>query len=789
MKTIRLLLLIISISCSFNLIAQDGELEVSPIKFEEGDLTANENPRLDVASGTGNAAILKIITNIQGLTFEPDGLGFVGDPVFKTGVIWLYLPKGAKKFDIYSDKGSKRGILYGRPIESGMVYSMTVALPKGYVNKIERKNQNVTFHSVPEGALIILDDDTTERFGPTPFEKVLPLGTHTYRFELDDYQNSAGKFELKKDKELTIKDTLKPNFGFIYIESAPEPGASVVINKSALKDKTTPALSDALKPGFHTVFVSMKDGMYKTTSKKVEVKAGDTSKIKVEMPVNFATVNITTKPSAAIYIDNKLKGNNTWNGRVVIGEKIFEARIGSGEKYVKAQKTQVLEAGLTYNFELTPAPRTGILEVKTEPSNAKIIINGSDVDESGKPYGNTPMMGLSGIKLFLGKNTITFEKEGYSLTPKEIDIAENEITEIEEKLVKGTGITIESTPTGAKVTIDGKLIGKTPLTAGLDFGSHSIVLEKEDYSKTTTTFNVDTKQNKFSFTLYPSSTKINITSDVPSQVFIDDAFVGASPIKDHKILFGTHKIKLQATGFADKSDNLIVNPEGTTDFNFTFETNRAARRQAEPKAAETKPDESAETRTGYALWRQETKEYFRSYTPSLMYGLYRNNFLNTEFQNKINDGSIEYKYGQAFCMRFWSKYPFFWDMSWFSTQYNVKSWESTIGDSSVFHRGLEISLGSSLFNITKHFIMYGGVGYQFSQLAYGQTAWTWLTDPKSVDSGDNGIISSIKTSSPVWKIGTSLNFGHFQVFSEVKQSIGNEKYKNRQFFLGAAVTF
>jgi hypothetical protein len=782
MKTIRLILLFFIITRSLQLFAQ-GDLEVTPVQFEEGDLSANENEtkRRDDASGMGNAAILKIQTNIQGLTFEPDGLGFVGAPVYKTGVVWLYLPKGAKKFDIYSDKGSKRGILYGRPIENGMVYSMTVSLPKGSggANKIERKSQLVSFRSVPEGALVILDDDSTERLGPTPFDKVLPLGVHTYRYELENYQNSAGRFELTKDKEKVINEQMKPNFGFVYVESSPESGAQIVVNKSALKDKSTPTLTDALKPGFHTVYVSMKDGMYKTGSLKVEVKAGDTTKVNIPMPVNYANVTITTNPSASIYIDNKPKDGDKWSGRVVVGEHIFEARIGSGEKYIKAQNVQTLEAGGNVTIELTPTPRTGTLEVKTEPSNAKIIINGSDKDQDGKPYGFTPMMGISGIKLFMGKNTISFEKEGFSFTPKEIDIAENEITEIEEKLEKGTGIFIESSPSNATVKIDGKLMGKTPLNIGMDFGSHDIVLEKEEYTTTTTKFNVDAKQNKFNFTLYPVGESINITSSyVTASVYINEVYVGTTPVNNYKIKYGSHKIKLTASGYKDKTENLSVNPGGSKDFSYTLEYKTTLF-------------------SSYSNMRRETKEYFKEKSPkSYMFGYYQTSFSNDAFKNKIDNGTIEIKPGQAFCLRSWASYPFYWDMSWFSSKFGIPQLNEYIGDStSIFHRGFEFSLGFALFNVSKHVVFYGGVGYQWSQLAIGKTYWDWITSDESSDSGKSytkdGIYSSVDTRSPIGKVGVTFNFGHFQLFTEAKQSFATKttEQKNLQLYAGAAIAF
>jgi len=117
--------------------------------------------------------------------------------------------------------------------------------------------------------------------------------------------------------------------------------------------------------------------------------------------------------------------------------------------------------------------KEGELEVRSEPSGAKVYID-------GKEAGETPTV-LSNIRV--GGHVVRIGKEGHEPYEEQVKVGEGERKKISFSLKKIVGALLVNTdPPGATIFIDGKLIGITPYEGkDLSTGTHKIKVVKEDY--------------------------------------------------------------------------------------------------------------------------------------------------------------------------------------------------------------------------------------------------------------------------------------------------------------------
>jgi hypothetical protein len=237
------------------------KLSISSFELLENDLEALSNPVSDPSSGK-KAALLKIVTTQSGFQFEPDQLGIVQGPIYKTAEIWIYLPVGARMMNIsHPQLGLLRGYVYPIPIEAQKVYEMNIEIPL----------QDLLISVKPQDAIISINNGLFQTFGK--FDKKLKPGKYNYKVEAPMYYSDSGVIDLTIDKQVNKIINLKPNFGFAIITTIPKDGAIITIDDYE-DPLSAPYKTDKLKPGSHTAKVSM--DKYK---KKVQTFAIDTGKI------------------------------------------------------------------------------------------------------------------------------------------------------------------------------------------------------------------------------------------------------------------------------------------------------------------------------------------------------------------------------------------------------------------------------------------------------------------------------------------------------------------------------
>jgi hypothetical protein len=476
-------ILLLTAILSLVLTTSAQQISVKSFRALPNDMDARQNYPLKDQNGD-ICAIIKVVTTEKGFTFDIGTLG-ITKTVPKLSEIWVYVPHGAKRISIFHENlGQLRDYIFPEAINEGICYEMALTTDnvKLIVVPAVIESQWFLITSDPNGADVYINDQIS---GKTPYQMEHPTGKYTWRLAKELYLPEAGAVELLPGdgNKQELKIALKPNFGTLEINSIPEKGASVTIDDLPT-GKTTPCTIQKIKSGEHTITLSR--DQYASVSKRITMTAGETMSLSLDMAATFGEVSVSTNPEAAIFINQENKGKGKWSGRLNPGVYTFESKM---DKYYLLTEKRNIIAGQATEVSFDLKPITGTLKIQTIPFDAKVTLNGVD-------KGTAPL----NIKdLLIGDYTLTLSREGYSVINKPITIKENETTLINEQLDNYRSVTINSKPSGAQITLNGKQEGTTPKKLTAPYGNNSIFLEKKGYLPLNEKFEVTQNKEAYDF--------------------------------------------------------------------------------------------------------------------------------------------------------------------------------------------------------------------------------------------------------------------------------------------------
>lgn len=161
-------------------------------------------------------------------------------------------------------------------------------------------------------------------------------------------------------------------------------------------------------------------------------------------------------------------------GRAYEGLGNFPAALDQLEAF-DAQATASLKSRVKKLPELLAKvrARVSVLTVRTREPGARVMVG-------DKRVGETPLT----VKLSSGRATVEVSAEGFTTYRKEVDLPGGGATTLEADLEKKDRhgvLAVRTTPDGASATLDGKLLGTTPLEVPLDPGRVVVRLRHEGY--------------------------------------------------------------------------------------------------------------------------------------------------------------------------------------------------------------------------------------------------------------------------------------------------------------------
>ncbi len=528
MKKIYFLLILFCVLFDTYAQQNNSRLNVKSLKLIENDTEASRAMKKD--KNGDKCALVKIQTPNMNeaernrLQFQADMGTFVYDDKTAVGEVKIFLTEGCKTLIILHPDYGK--LIYAMPLtlEGWKTYEMVLMADKDDVaapKTISLNSNYVIINVTPKDALINVDGKlcTNGKANLTVDEphhlEVSHKLYHTYEMEI----HASATEKLKYDVNLA------PAFGWLKIDSKPESGAIVLIDGE--RKGMTPFTSDTLPSGEYEVKL-MKD-MYETGTFTVVVKDSQTQEIELPIKPTFSQVTVTTDSESDIFIDGEKKGKGKWQGRLLEGTHILEARkISHRTTAVKLDVIVGKNESVVIN---NPIPIYGALDIQSEPDEAEVYLDGVKI-------GETP---LKKNDVLVGNRTIRFEKKGCATLTKSYTVEESNILSIYERLDSGKIITVTTDKKGDEIYVDGKLAGHSPLDVSMGYGRHSVKAIRNGRSVMK---DIDVKINGTQTQLTLEFGKIiTITTDKEGDaIYVDGKLAGQSPLSID-LSFGSHDIK------------------------------------------------------------------------------------------------------------------------------------------------------------------------------------------------------------------------------------------------------
>lgn len=183
------------------------------------------------------------------------------------------------------------------------------------------------------------------------------------------------------------------------------------------------------------------------------------------------------------------------------------------EDVTVADTSEVEEGG---SFEISRNENEGILNIQTEPNGASVTIDGREL-------GQTPLS----ESIAAGEYLLEINLDGYETVKGNVEVEaarQNnlsiplEATESNPFEVNSEGfLNIETEPSGATVTIDGRELGQTPLSESIAAGEYTLEISLDGYETVNGRANVEAdKQNNFSVPLEATESNLLTTTTTTS---------------------------------------------------------------------------------------------------------------------------------------------------------------------------------------------------------------------------------------------------------------------------------
>ncbi|MBC7319579.1 PEGA domain-containing protein [bacterium] len=329
-------------------------------------------------------------------------------------------------------------------------------------------NENVggiVVDSKPRGANVYVDN---KFMGITPLNlSGIKTGSHIVRISYQGYADRQRTVIVRPHRYEYITETLlaPANTGSLYVESNPR-DASIYLDGNY--EGETPKRIDFIPVGSHTVRIS-KEG-YRDHVQQVWIEANRLTTVSVSLVAETTRYKLTinSNPSGAwTYVDGIPRGSTPTYVYVTPGYHEIKLQL---QGYLDYEETIYVTRDILLNINLQVAE--GALVVFSEPSGADVYID-------DRYYGRTP---ITIQRIPVGRRTVTLKIPGYADWSDDVLIESGHISQISATLKLAGTLQVSSNPSGAKVYLNGRYLGTTPLSnSSIPEGTHNLSIELFGY--------------------------------------------------------------------------------------------------------------------------------------------------------------------------------------------------------------------------------------------------------------------------------------------------------------------
>ncbi len=329
-----------------------------------------------------------------------------------------------------------------------------------FLDTIVQKGK-VSVRTVPTDALVYIDGAYA---GRSPLTMDIAAGKHVLSVYKEGYRTETLGFTVREGRTETITITLMPVVRTHQLSVTSSPTGSSVFIDGTYRGRTP--LSISLQQGTYSLRVE-RDG-YRTHEERFTIDRDISRRVNLTPVIPTHQLSLTSTPSgASVYIDGSYKGRTPLN--ISLQQGTYSLRV-ERDDYRTHEERFTLDRNISKSVNLVPVTRRYSLTVRSSPSRAEVYIDGSY-------SGRTPLE----ITLNEGTYDVMLSLSGYEDYQERVRLTTDRIVDASLAAKRATLI-VSSAPTNARVYVDGRYVGNTPLEAGIsDLGRTSISVEKDGY--------------------------------------------------------------------------------------------------------------------------------------------------------------------------------------------------------------------------------------------------------------------------------------------------------------------
>ena len=476
-----LILLTVAHTVSAQIRVQSFEVD----EMDQSHITSRQKEDIN-----GNlCALIVVHTKVTGFTFKAGSDFCTTDgPELSNGenLYFVHIAKGTKKITIKNDKYGKE-VPYVFPYRlQEKTYDMHITTGKVFIiNQEHVEKQWASIDITPLSAVpfamvqistATVDKDQNQQTLTTVaidanghLEKQLEVGTYWIKVTAgNEYGEYNGKLVVKADEPIKLPINLVPHFGWLKLGGVgAAENVTVYIDRKVQQHKNGPI---QLASGQHEILIIRP--LYKQWSGNITIKDGETLTLNPPLEANFAetTFTVPNDPEAEIYIDGQFEGKGTCKRPLEPGNYTVEARKDNHHKQSKVVQITTTKKAETFELD-PPVPIMGILNITSNPSGAKIKIDGKDVGSTPKTVN----------RILIGKHIVQFSLPNCKTEAREVTVKEGEQTELSVQLSSIGTFNISSNSGYGILYINGKYMGSLPYTWEAPSGNYDIEVQSYGY--------------------------------------------------------------------------------------------------------------------------------------------------------------------------------------------------------------------------------------------------------------------------------------------------------------------
>jgi CRISPR/Cas system-associated exonuclease Cas4 (RecB family) len=553
------------------LVIQDLEYGDHRVSAEmKGYLTAEQQIRVENETPLALNLVLQNESGGVRVLSTPTGASVFIDNI-RRGVTPLTvegIPTGIHSLLLTKDGYSR--MIADITVEAGPVRELAFSL--------QQQNAYLSLTSVPDSAECLVDGALA---GRTPLSMLaISVGAHNLLVRKEGFQDYSEVFTAAVDQLVKREITLSPRPATLIVNSVPD---RVRISINDRDYGYTPFLSAAVSAGNY-VIVLQKEGYHSLTNRltlTADMKRELALQLRplpapvqqnVQQTVQPAVVENGSLSVLTVPSDAEVSLNN-----VVMGRTPFITSVAPGTYMVTVKKqgfrqetvSAAVESGKARNLQMNLTRVMARLYVKSIPEQAQVLIDSI-------PVGLTPLS----TEIASGDHVIKVGKAGMksvsetlsvSATNREIDRAYT----LQPEVFK---FAFTSTPPGAEVYVDGKMLGLTPFEIPHSgTGTYVVIFHKAGYKDWKYNLVISQGQpQSLNAVLEAPQGALLLKSEPQGELYIDGSYSGRTG-SVVQLAAGIHKIIVKSYGYYDYETQVKI-VEGKT-------TEMSAKMTEKPKGA------------------------------------------------------------------------------------------------------------------------------------------------------------------------------------------------------------